>query len=217
MRHQFPGYKVARFVPGKPVQLEHDPNASTAPPERDVHGAILDVKDALGMYLSGAEHLDKTPRAADYREAFKPVGRAAKDLLDTLSGWTDYYRDQFRVKGADIRQIERALKSLVEVSAAVAADFKGKSSKGARLNVTLTKVIRELRSIFHRNCQAIRHSRKRRGAFQSLSDWERREMAFVRTALRAARIISEGYRELPRLFRDPRCVPSEKRAPQRKQ
>lgn len=210
MRHQFPGYRVLRRAPGKPLLLERDPNASTTPSERDPHLAILDVEAALGLYGSGAQQLDYIPRAADYREAFRPVQRAAKNLLKTLTDWTGYYRDQLKLKGADIQAIERALNSLVNASAAVVKDFKGKSSKGARRNTALTEVIQRLRRIFRDNYRGPRGSRSRRGAFQSLADWERRELEFVRTALRYARIIREGDRRLARLFRDPRCaVPEE--------
>lgn len=210
MRHQHPGYRVHKAGGGGPVLMMRDPNASTAPPERDPHVAILDVEAVLGTYISGVQQLDNMPRAADYREAFGPVQRAAKNLLKTLTDWTGYYRDQFKLKGADIQAIERALTSLADVSAAVVKDFKDKSSKGAGRNTALTEVIQRLRRIFRDNYRGPRGNRTRRGAFQSLADWERHELEFVRTALLYARIIREGDRRLARLFRDPRCaVPKE--------
>lgn len=209
MRHQHPGYRVHKAGGGGPVFMMRDPNASTAPPEKDGYLAILDVEQTLGLYAPGAEHLDKSPRPADYRQTFRAVQRAAKNLLQTLTDWSGYYRDQLKLKGADIQAIETALTSLADVSAAVVKDFKGKSSKGAPRNTALTEVIQRLRRIFRDNYRGPRGNRTRRGAFQFLANWERNELEFVRTALRSARIIREGDRRLARLFRDPRCAVSE--------
>lgn len=209
MRHQHPGYRVHKAGGGGPVFMMRDPNASTTPPKRDPYLAILDVQAALGLYTSGEQHLDRIPRPADYREEFRRVQRATRNLLKTLADWTGYYRDQLKLKGADIQAIETALTSLADVSAAVVKDFEGKSSKGARRNIALMETVLRLRGIFREHCEVPRHSRKRQGAFQHLADWERRELEFVQTALRYARIIREGDRRLARLFRDPRCTPSE--------
>lgn len=217
MRHQCPGHRIAFRTQGHPVLIERDPNVSPSTgPAGDVHAAILDVEAIIDLYHSGAPQLDAPPRATDYLGAFKPVQRKASDLLDTLSSWTGYYRDQFKLKGADINAIERELASLVNVSNAVVEDFKKMSSKGARKNTALIVVILRLREVFRKYYQGERAARERKGAFEQRPLWEKQEFQFVQTALRVGRIIPEGYRELPRLFRDPRCMPSEAPPPEQK-
>jgi hypothetical protein len=55
--------------------------------------------------------------------------------------------------------------------------------------------------------------RTKQGGVQYLTDWEKRR-EFVRVALRDANIIAEGYKGLPRLFRDPRSLPPEEKGEQ---
>lgn len=164
------------------------------------------VEVTLGISLDGAEHLDNPPRPAHYVAEFKAARNGARNLFEMLEGWTEFYRDQLAINGGDIEVIEDALISLAFVSQKVINKFEGCSSKGARKNTALTETVRQLRQIFRRHYKGPQTGRTRRGAFQHLGEEEARELKFVETALRDARIIKKGYRDLPKLFRDPRCA-----------
>lgn len=207
---EIPGYQVLKREPGAPLLVAKVPKSDA--PIKNPYDAILYVESALGLGVEGAQHLDNIPRPADYREAFRPVGRTAWKLLNTLTSWTEYFCGQFTLRGQDIHEVERALAILVDVSAAVTRDMAGKSSKGARKQNALTEVIRRLRRTFRDYYQGKRTERNRQGAFESLAQWEKDELAFVDTALLAARLVRKGHYDLPRLFRDPRCALPEERA-----
>lgn len=201
---EHPGYRVLKREPGAPLVVEKVSEPKL--PAKNPYEAIRSIEISLGLYVDGAEHLDNIPRPADYREAFSSVEREASRLLNTIAGWTEYYREQFAARGADVHEIEQALARLLEVANAVVREMKQKSSKGARRQAALKEVIRLLRLTFRDYYQGKRTARKRQGAFQSLAPWEKSEREFVRSALRAARIIPEGYRDLSRLFLDERCA-----------
>jgi len=211
VRRQHPGMKILSKEPGALLQLVRDPDfvPSTGP---DVGKIILDVEQVLGLYVNGAEHLDNVPRPADYREVFKPIQREAFKLFGTLNNLSEYYREQMDLRGAGFQELRSALGKLAGVSGDIVKDFQGQSSKGAPRNTALAEVTRRLRRIFRDNYRGPRTARARRGAFQSLADWERREEKFIGTALLSARIIPKGYRGLARLLRDPRCALPEDRS-----
>jgi hypothetical protein len=215
LRHQLPGMKISKSEPGAPILLEHSPDPNISTGTLDLGKVILEVETWLGFCVDGSHHLDEIPRPADYVAAFKPIHLAAINLLKKLGGLSGYYRGQFKAKDADIYVIESGLATLLEVSNAVLKNMARRPSKGARKNTALAEVIRQLRRIFRDNYQGQRTGRTRRGAFQFRAEEEKRELAFVRTALLDARIIREGYRELPRLFRDPRCQPPIRGEPHR--
>lgn len=207
VRRQMPGMKILKANPGEPLLLVRDADARASGGKTDVGKIILDIQHALGLFVHGAKHLDHIPRPADYVAAFKPIRPMTAKLFKTLAGWTEYYRDQFMLHGADIYAIENALGSLLGVSNAVLTDMEGRSSKGARKNTALREVIRWLRRIFRDKYRGPRTQHAGGKIFRSLEEEERRELAFVKTALVDARIIAKGYKGLPRLFRDPRCQP----------
>ena len=182
-------------------------------PDNDtIRDVIPKIEQTLGLYVHGARHMDNIPRPADYREVFRPIQLEALKLFARLHKLSGYYRDQFKLKGADIYAIESALGSLAGVSDEVIKESQDKSSKGAPQNTALAVVTRQLRRIFRDSYNGPRTERKCQGAFQFLADWERSEEKFIWTALRSARIIPEQYREeLPRLLRDPRCALPEDR------
>ena len=205
-----PGYRVLKRKTGAPLLVKKIP-ASEAPAQNPFD-AILHVENALGLGIEGAAHLDSIPRPADYRQEFDRARRAAIPLIKIVTGWSDYYRDQFTIRGHDIHKIEQALRILFDVSIDVTREMAGKSSKGARKQTALTEVIRRLRHTFSDYYQGKRTKRKRHGAFQSLAQWKKDELAFVDTALLDARLVRKGHYDLPRLFRDPRCALAEERA-----
>lgn len=215
IRHQLPGTKILTAAPGAPILLESNSDTQVSARTSDIGKAIRDVETWLGFFVNAAYHLDETPRPADYAAAFESLGKDAAKVLRRLTSLTGYFRDQFKLKGADIYAVENALAALLGVSKSVLKEMKALSSKGARKNAALAEVIRQLRGIFRDNYQGLRTGRIRRGAFQFRTEEEKRELAFVRTALLDARAISEGYRELPRLFRDPRCQPPMSKEPYR--
>lgn len=205
IRRQMPGMRLLRSEPGEPLLLEPDPDFKSGT-SVDVGKIILDVQDALGLYIHGQTHLDNVPRSAHYVAAFKPVHKDALALLTLLNGWTEYYRDQFALNGVDIYAIETALGSLMVVASKVVKENQGRSSKGAKRNTALTEVIRRLRRIFRAAYRGKVTGRNRQGAFQFKAAEEKSELEFVEMALLDAKIIPASYAELPRLFRDPRCM-----------
>lgn len=213
--HQLPGMKVLKREPGAPLELAHDPNAKDAARQMNVGKIVLDVETALGIYIDGADHIDRIPRPADYIATFKPIRRDAAKLLNALTALTEYYRGQFKQKAADINAIEQSLASLVDTSNAVLREMEVRSSKGARRNTALTEVTRHLKRIFRGNYRGPATGRKKRGAVVQSADWENRQRDFIRTALIDGRCIPRTYKdtELQRLIRNPRCsLPSERNA-----
>ena len=139
VNRQLPGTKVLKREPGGPIELIDAPTTQDAAHEPDVGKIILAVEFTLGIYIDGEHHLDHIPRSSHYVAAFKPAEKEALKLLKRLEGWTDYFREQFVLRGANIHSIERALASLVKVSAAVIKDCEKASSKGAPRNTALRK------------------------------------------------------------------------------
>ena len=207
VRHQLPSTRILRADPGAPILLERDSESRTLAQTSDVGRAMLDVETWLGFHVNGSHHLDEIPRPSDYVAVFKPIQLATTNLLKKLGGLSGYYRDQFKLEDADIYAIESGLATLLRVSNAVLKRMATRPSKGARKNTALAEVIRHLRRIFRDNYRGQRTGRTRRGAFQFRAEEEERELAFVKTALLDAHIISSSYRDLPRLFRDRRCQP----------
>ena len=171
--------------------------------------AILSAEKWLGAYSELEKNVDGEPRAADYVAEFTLIHKEAGKLYNSLTGLNGYYSRQFEVHDIDSDEIEKALATLFDVSGKIIANFKPQSSKGARRNTALTKVIRELRIIFHNTYQGSIKHREKKGGFESLAVQEKRELEFVYTALQDARIIPKTYDyklKLPRLFRDVRCA-----------
>lgn len=212
VRRQLPGKKIVRRKPGAPLILGHDPDGTADETGPDVGMAILKIEAALGLYVYGAVHIDEIPRATDYVNAFKPIGKRAAELLNMLHGLGGYFSDQFTVKRADQDAIEAALMELLQVANSVVKDFEALPSKGAKKNNALAEVVRRLRRIFRDYYQGPVDGRRKSGAFQYRAEKEKRELDFVKTALLDARIIAKGYSDLPRLFRDPRCALNEERS-----
>ena len=75
------------------------PKLDYVPLPKDPFQAIRNVENALGLYISGAHHIDSIPRAADYRDVLRPIGRKALEVLNAVTDLTDYYREQFALKG----------------------------------------------------------------------------------------------------------------------
>ena len=218
---QFPGAQVVERKPGAPIRFIQQPETNPTTQDQvwksiptDAGKILRDVEIAIGVSLDGAKHIDNTPRPAHYVMAFERVGRDALALSCVLADWTEFFRDQVKLKGGDIQVIEAALAALVDVSSAVIREFKERSSKGARKNTALCETIKRLRYLFRRHYQGPRRGRSQRGAIQHLAEQESRELQFVETALLDSRVIRKNNRdEVRRLFRDPRCaMPNERGA-----
>lgn len=205
VRRQHPGMKILSREPGAPLQLVRDPDfvPSTGP---DMGKIILDLERALGLYVHGREHLDNIPRAADYREVFRPIRRAALKLFGTLNNLSEYHREQIDSRGAKFQELRSALGLLAGVSADIVNDFRGKSSAGRGENRALMETIGRLRGIFREYYRGPRTAHGASGAVTSRSIEEEPEEQFVRTALDGAKI---KYSNLPRLMGDPRYAPPE--------
>jgi hypothetical protein len=186
-------------------------NAKTSAQKTGLGRMILDVEQALGIYVDGAQHIDNIPRPTHYVSAFRPIEREARKLSERLFEMTYYFSDQLSTRNVEPNNIAADLLTLAEVSKTVIGTFKGKPSMGSPRNTALCEVIRRLRHIFRNKYQGPRTGRARNGAFQFRAEEEKQELAFVETALRDARVIPKGYRELPRLFLDPRCALPEER------
>ena len=189
---EIPGYRVLRRTPGAPLLVQKV--ADYVPLPKDPYQAMRLVELALALGAEGAEHLDNIPRPADYREEFDRLRRAVIPVVQLVTNWSTYYRDQFTVRGHDIHAIEQALAKLFDVSVEVIRETKGKSSKGARKQTALTHAIQQLRHTFRDYYQG--DPKKAKTA----------EAAFIRTALEAGRLIAVGYEGLSKLMRDPRCA-----------
>lgn len=182
-----------------------------------VEKAILDVEKTLGLGHYGAVHMDDIPRPADYIAAFKPIEREAIRLHNSLCELGGYFGAQFTKNGADQGAIEAALLSLISVAGAVVNDFEALPSKGAPKNNALTEVIRRLRRIFRDNYKGPQTGRTRKGSLEYRAKEEEYEVAFVVTALLAARLISASEvkttptEKVERLFIDPRCAMPDQR------
>ena len=176
--------------------------------------AILSAQKWLGAYSEIEKNVDGEPRAADYVAEFTLIHKEAGKLYNSLTGLNGYYSHQFEVHDIDSDEIEKALATLFDVSGKIVAKFNLQSSKGARKNTALTKVIRELRIIFHNTYQGPIKHRQEKGAFQWRAEQENRELEFVNTALQDAHIIPKTYNyklKLPLLFKDVRCALPEER------
>lgn len=220
LRYQIPGAKVIERQPGAPIRLKVEPAEAALQdqPSNSMSadtGTILHIVEvALAIAITGADHLNKQPRPADYVAAFRPITRDAVNLLKVLGTWTEFFRDQFAMRGHDLVAIEKALASLKSVSKAVVKHYGKEPSKGAPKNTALCVCIKLLRETFQSNYFGPRTGRKERGAFHFPGTEELRELEFVETALWEARVIRPNREKLRsvirRHFRDPRCTPSQR-------
>lgn len=172
---------------------------------------LMDVADYLSSYFMLVEAFDNAPRPADYRDMFKELKKKSETLLNNLTEMNMFYREQFKREDSpvDLNDIEKALKSIIDVSAGVIKEYKSKSSKGARKNIALMEVILNLRGIFRKNYRGEYIVSTKKKAFEKRSTEEIYEFEFVETALLDANIIhvDKSTETLERYFRDKRCIP----------
>jgi hypothetical protein len=216
LQAQIPGAQIIERKPGAPIKFVIVPEVNAATGEQversvptDIGKILRSIEIASAIAIDGAQHLDKTPRPADYVAAFRPVGKRAMELHDEIASWTKFFSDQFSFRGIDISDVEAALATLVDVSASVVREFKALPSRGAPKNTALCHSIQSLRQLFRTHYRGPRTGRRRRGSFQHPGPEETRELAFVETALLDARVIprDRSRGRLVRLFRDSRCMP----------
>jgi hypothetical protein len=208
IHHQMPGMKILRREHGAPLQLVRDADTMRAAEKTNVGNIILDVEQALGIYIDGAEHLDHVPRPTHYVNAFTPIERQARKLSELLFEMGYYFSDELYKRNLDPNNIAADLLKLAEVSKTAIGDFNGKPSRGAPRNTALCEVIRHLRRIFRNNYKGPLTGRKKKNNIQYRAEEERRELSFVEEALHDARIIKVrgSTNAVARLFLDPRCA-----------
>lgn len=181
----------------------------------DISLAILDVEQILGLCIAGADHVDSAPRASDYVATAKRLKKSCYSLYEQICGLSGYYIDALRQAGANAEELERNLLLAVDAATDVIGKFEGMSSKGARGESVFRLAIAELREIFRKFSSFKSTSRPKKGAFESLSPYERAELEFVSFALAAGKIRPPKYlkEQLPRLLR--RAAPSASRPTQK--
>lgn len=214
VRIQHPGFTIEPSEPGGPIRLKRDPNPQAAAGKKDLGTAILDIEQILGLGVDGAEHIDRPPRPADYRDAIEPIHKKALALYNELVSLNGYYfSEALELEGADVNSIEVKILELAESARKVVDKYRSLPSKGARKNNALCEVIRGLRRIFRKHYSGPFSEPVRKGPIQGRTEQEKRELEFLKTALCDARLVKQGYsiEELARLLRDPRCsVPEER-------
>ena len=174
--------------------------------------AMLDVERWLGFQPVAEMHVDRAPKPADYIAKFAPIYDQAKFLFKEMQT-TGYYRDALTAQGAELAKIEAALVQLVNAAQGVLGNNKKlPSPKGARKNLALKQTVSELRRAFRHGYRGQVSTRKKQGAFESLSPQERNERDFVKLALLSARLIPKTYTGLPALFNDPDCSPPQEQS-----
>jgi hypothetical protein len=168
---------------------------------------LASVENALGLYVNGRKNLDNIPRPVHYLQVFRPIRRQALKLHQTLVDLGDYYLTQLRELNGDASAIEHSLFSLAQIAGSIVKKYEKQSSKGAPKNLALTETTRRLRSLFREHYRGETMGRIVRGGVESLGTKERQEIAFVKAALRDAKIVPAKFtdQQLRRLFLDPRC------------
>ncbi len=153
----------------------------------------------LGFFPGGKSAIDNAPSASVYRQELEAVKKSALNLLALLNnpdtGINQFTRDTLSAHfeeavsmtgpdgigkatsaaGALVIACDSALKALE----AVKGHTQGRKKSGAREHV-LTMLLK----LYGDYSTRPYGERERKGAFESLSDFERHELAFVRTAFR---------------------------------
>lgn len=161
-----------------------------------------EVDRILGFYVDGREHVDNQPRPAHYVAEFTGARQEARKLFDRISEWTGYYRDQFSMREKDLAAVEIALVSFISTATDVIDIFKKQPSKGAPKKIALEHTISALHKVFTHFYRGPTSERSRRGATQTKSVQEQRELDFITLSLSATGInTSLTDSSLPRLLR----------------
>ena len=157
--------------------------------------AIYQVEKWLGFYVNAADNADEIPRPSDYVATYKPISQLSLELLNAVTGLSDYYRQQLKTHNADFDEVHRVLATLHQSADAIVEENKSRKSSGARKHTALAFVIQNLRTVFDGHYKGTKSNRRKQ------------ELKFVEAALLDARIIKFDFAsELPRLFLDPRCT-----------
>lgn len=173
------------------------------------------IERVLGAYAGFKVNVDGAPRAGDYQREYDGVAREAVALLNRLLSMNGYLSTQLEarfskmdgpVADSAFDDFVTALVKLQGVAAKLAGDYKGQDSGGVPKHEALTFTICGLRQIFQETYQGEVAARKKSGDFEYLAPQEDAELDFAHHALKFAKI-SFTDKELPRLFRDPRCIP----------
>ncbi|MBK8016420.1 MAG: hypothetical protein IPK20_06635 [Betaproteobacteria bacterium] len=214
LAHQMPDAAVVSTRPGEPVVLVRGVIVEGAREKSKAGQMILEVEAALGLGVNGAEHLDKIPRASDYKTVYEGLARDSLALLNKLTGLSQYYRDQFAACEVDVYEIDRTLATLADTSVRLEAKFANISSKGAPKKLALLETISRLRRIFRDYYAGPMSEATSRGAARLKSPQQHAEFNFVWCAVRDARLMADNPRNLLLLeewLRDPKTAQREDR------
>jgi hypothetical protein len=171
-----------------------------------------DAEMWLGGYAPGVLNVNQAPIPSQYVSEFTALGDKALHLTNDLSNLNGYFEDELERKKFDSAALKLSLATFYAVASEIAAAHRGKLKRGARGDRVLYHTIQTLRAFFHNNYRGSNTPRLTRGAFNTLSERERHEEAFVRAALLDARIIPKNSGSLRRYLRDPRCALPHERA-----
>lgn len=181
---------------------------------------IIDrIERVLGAYLGFKQNVDEAPRAGTYEEEFRGVAKEAVALFERLASMNGYLSTQLEarfssldslVADSELDDLISALLKLQGVATVLAQEYRGKDTGGAPKKEALTYTICGLRQIFVEAYRGLAGKRTKKGAFENRAPQEVAERAFVAGALRFGHVPFYEH-ELPRLFRDPRCIPRSRR------
>lgn len=152
--------------------------------------AIQRIEFLLGSYPGAVDTLDRSPRAADYRDTLRPIGKKADALWKELSRLGTRFRKSLEAQGIKLEKVEynlgmlaAACEALIQKKLAGEQDSRGRPTSAAR-----SYIITGLQKVFAEYYRGPDEPRVAGGAAMSLSEREADEEEFVTLALRYARI-----------------------------
>jgi len=186
---------------------------TTTEDDNVLHEIFLKVESWLGSYPGAVQALDNAPRPQDYVRVYAGIRKQTTELLNNLHSLTEFYSEKYALEKdtlgeGGIDAIEITLAKLFAATLALEQRYEREQDVGRPKGDALCAVIKGLRKIFRKHYKGPFGARKERGAITALAEQEQRELSFVELALKDALI---SFRNLPRLFRDPRCALVEER------
>lgn len=182
---------------------------------RDINPQLrMQIGDAVGFYVGGHSVIDRQPRGADFREAYRPVQRAASKLVEKLELFNGWQIAAFNEGGASHADSLAAARAVEAVASSVIAATADRQSLGAREEKALKETIRRLRLVFRRSYKPRKQVPRKSNLVRTFDAGQVDERAFTRIILVDARVLPAGKAEkiVSRLFLDPACAIDRKEA-----
>lgn len=155
--------------------------------------ALSLIEYALGAYSGGVTFLDHAPRAADYRDAMKPLTKQAVLLAKTLTDLNPWMVDALLLEGVNVSEAATFVGNLVDAAHAVSVRYTSTSSSGHPKTTALEIVVQQLRQIFAKYASKRQTVPSGAGPVRGLSAQDSAEARFVAIALKDARIGHLAY------------------------